>query len=129
MTFQSDTQPLCRYCGKPIKKHTTTVYFVKERTQYMVDSDHTRYIVGAPTEWGEAQRMVNERIVAVRRDTMYQRDRAIIGQASLWDEQSYEDEFFCNGSHAKKFAYVMARAGHATVAYDDSKKTVKGEQP
>ena len=128
MVFQSDTQPLCRYCGKPIKKHTSTVYFVKERSALMRDSVHTRHIVGSPTTKAEAQRMVNEQIVSVRRGTMYQLDPAIVGQVSLWDGVSYEDEFFCNGTHAQRFAYVMARTGQATVAYADAtKKTNKGE--
>lgn len=100
--------PLCRYCGKPIPKRTTTVHF--EKTQQDVDKHPMmkwwRYVVGQPTNKAEAQRLVNEPIVSIRR---HYADPNLIASVGIWDGESYVDPFFCNGQHAKDFAYVIAR--------------------
>ena len=44
-------------------------------------------------------------------------ERNAITFFSEWDGESYEDKFFCNGDHAKRFAYVMAGVGRVTVDY------------
>ena len=101
-------RPLCRYCGKPIPKRTTTVIF--EKTQEEVDrhpmSQGWRYVLGQPPTKEEAQRLVNETIVSVKR---HHADPSVISSAGIWDGESYVDPYFCNGQHAKDFAYMVAR--------------------
>ncbi|MBN9310849.1 MAG: hypothetical protein J0I99_00530 [Devosia sp.] len=105
-------QPYCRYCGKAIRKRTTTVYFVntqeeKERQDRV--SSYSKHVVGAPMTRAEAQLLVgNERIVSHRkRGTIIDGDR--IDRVTTWDGESYESQFFCTGDHAQRFAYAVLR--------------------
>lgn len=115
MAFKSKTQPLCRFCGKPIKKATVIVYFDRDF------GSMSRMVKGVrPKTQAEAQRHVNETIVAVRwnrpktikASEMTHRDQEIeprwIEQAYVWDGETYEDELFCNGDHARQFGYAAA---------------------
>lgn len=122
-------QPLCRYCGKKIAKRTRTVIF--GQTRYRPDDDHTIFREEKPASKAEAQRVLNQEVVSVRwyrtvplRDDWSRDPRDpghdFIEQATTWDGESYADSFFCNGEHAKRFAYVMAKAGHATQAYQEA---------
>lgn len=93
--------PLCHYCGGPIRKKTETVYF-KEAER--------------PKNKQEAQRLMNQQIVSVS----YWKEH--VHKVTTWDGESYVDPYFCNGSHANYFAYVMARAGHCTTKYNEALK-------
>lgn len=109
-------RPLCRYCGKPIAKRTTTVRFVE--TQEQADRDNkvgwtwTRSVVGSPSTKAEAQRLVNEEIVSVKRGAIrgggLKAD--LIASVGVWDGTSYADQFFCNGAHAQGFAYAVLQS-------------------
>lgn len=126
--FKSATQPLCRYCGDRIRKHAVTVYLKRERSEY--DRDHpgfSRHIYTAEPIKSKAdcEKQTNQTVIAVKwdrptisTDTGYARapDRDQIASFSEWDGESYIDQFFCNGDHAKRFAYVMARTGYQTQA-------------
>ncbi|GGB09131.1 hypothetical protein GCM10011491_41360 [Brucella endophytica] len=114
------SQPLCRYCGKKIAKKTETIYFGPEAAAHVTDfaSSRPEY----PTSKEEVQRLVNGQVVGVswsRGEDYYAKKAGcdFIFKASTWDGESYQDPFFCNGEHAKRFAYALARAGHATQAY------------
>lgn len=107
-------RPLCRYCGKPIAKRATTVYFEKAITQYMRDTGFSRHVLGQPTTKAEAQRLVNQEIVSVERH----HSEDAIYKVSVWDGESYVDEFFCNGTHAKDYAYMVAHNHPEIVTVD-----------
>jgi hypothetical protein len=103
MNTMSKLPPLCRYCGKPIAKKTTTVHFAGPR-----DARPEK-----PQSKAEVERITNGHVVAVRwsRGEDYYAKNAghdIIYQASLWDGESYVDPYFCNGDHARLFAYSCA---------------------
>lgn len=118
MPFKSDTQPLCRFCGKPIAKRTIRHYFGK-RPDYCRRSDWSVDHVEQPATMADAQRLINEQIVSVRRDR-----RRMISDVGAWDGESYVDEFFCKGECARRFGYAMARneQGFAAQPYWDALK-------
>ena len=119
MTIKSKTQPLCRYCGKPIAKRTESVNFNERPSR-----PDLRGI--KPLSRAEAQRLVNGKIVSVRWTVPKRLERGefeptgeprFISQVGLWDGESYVDEFFCNGDHAKSFGYSAAQKGMVTAAW------------
>jgi hypothetical protein len=123
------TRPLCRYCGKPIAKRAGRVTF-GSRENHRSDVGYVQWLEFAdkPTSREQAQRLVgNLQIISVKwerwedHDTWWRQENPRyepwIRSAGLWDGETYEDEFFCSGDHAKNFAYVMARAGKCTRAY------------
>lgn len=129
MAFKSLTQPLCRTCGKPIAKHTRSVWF--GRTGTGTGFDNGSYRREKPRSRAEAQAMFNEQITAVRwhravRDDERVPDEDYISDVYLWDGETYTDEFFHSGACATKFAYACARAGKATASYNDAIMARKG---
>ncbi len=109
MAFKSATQPLCRYCGAPIAKQTTSVVF-----PYGTDGK------SRPVDREAAQRVINERIISLRyTGSPGDSDRRVFS-VNVWDGESYEDEFFCKLIHAEHFARLYARAGKVTVAYNEA---------
>ncbi len=130
VSFTSTTQPLCRYCGKPIKKRTHTVFFGQgflnggERRGQYGFSDQ---IADKPRTKADAQRHSNYPIVSMSWHYAYTMGsdvgiRDYIDKVSVWDGISYEAEFFCTGEHAQRFAHVCARDGRATEAYNKAKR-------
>lgn len=119
-------RPLCRYCGKPIAKRTTHVKFVDELKLHMKSDTFIRYVIGHPMTKAEAQALVNEVVVSVKHTfNPWSSDHSeYVAEASLWDGESYVDEFFCNGSHAKLFAYSAAAGGRGTPEYWEAKGKV-----
>lgn len=115
--------PLCRYCGKEIAKRAWWTYLVTDPKAMEYSADRKKLVQVLPQTRTEAQKLFNEQIIAVKRDKRYldgfdgEPTDMGIDQVSLWDGESYVDEFFCTGTHAQKFAYVMARADHCTKAY------------
>lgn len=118
--------PLCRYCGEQLQKSTQTIYFRDralndyERHTNEGSSSFQGYVQVAtfPNTTAECQRLVNSgTVVSVR----YSQARGSgIGYCSVWDGESYKDEFFCTGDHARRFAYIVAREGRCTKAYNDA---------
>ena len=127
--FISDTQPLCRGCGRPIAKWTDS-YSVVEHRHYRPDGPaegraHVeRFGSGQrvidcpiPRSKGDCQRLVNETVVNVQY-SKGENDRFVV-RFSTWDGQSYQDEFFCTNNCAIALGYAMARKGWRLVARDD----------
>lgn len=118
--MSAPVQPLCRYCGKAIKKRTEMLWCYPEplRTHSTDNRGVTtplavpRHRVGVFRTQAELQAVCNERVVSIRRA-----EDGTIWQASTWDGESYVDEYFCNADHARQFAYLFARHGSATQAY------------
>jgi NAD(P)H-flavin reductase len=121
--FKSGTQPLCRYCGKLIGKHTESHYFGGR----MVGS-----ISHYPRNWAEAQKLVNAKIVAARysrydpdgyASTVGTPKHDYVSYVTTWDGESYRDQYFCGQPCAVRFAYLYAKDGHATSAYNKAHQT------
>lgn len=95
MTVRSATQPFCRCCGKPIPKTTDSVYFGQGK------------LPDKPTTKEEAQRLVNAKIISVRRWTFQGED--FIHSVGTWDGESYRDDTFCTVRCAEAFGRMAAR--------------------
>ena len=126
MTYKSHVQPLCRACGKPIKKETSKIFVyatpprtevpetsfkwengkhVEYETGKMIPLHVPRHVIGTPHNKAEAQRLVNEKIVSVE----YNRSDNVIDRVTVWDGESYVDKFFCSiTTCAVNYAYMMA---------------------
>lgn len=90
------SRPLCRYCGAPIAKQTSTHY---------PNNPHWRPGPDSPRTWADCQQLTNERVVSVRyfgtgADRHVQR-------YTTWDGASYVSPYFCRDEHAKRFAHVV----------------------
>lgn len=114
--------PLCRYCGKPIAKKTRSVFFGDDFATHARPDDMFTYRAERPRSKEEAQRLLNHQVVSVKwaRGEEYAAKQAgfdHITHATTWDGESYVDPYFCNGTHAKAFAYLHAKAGAATTTY------------
>lgn len=123
MTFKSDTQPFCRYCGKPIAKRVDTVYFGRKlhgRPEFPKTTAEARRLVNGTVVSCRWQRYVSnddpDRIPVYRTDG--EPDHDYVAWVGVWDGESYEDEFFCTQVDARRFAYLYARGGHATTDYN-----------
>ena len=121
MPFKSPTVPLCRTCGKPLKKWTTTVRF---GDRFRMSGDDKFKDVFPKTK-DEAQRYINDgKIVLTKymlKDSRPEGEQSLsnrrdflvkdyIREVSIWDGESYRDGFFCNNEHAMEYAYTMVRS-------------------
>ena len=109
---RSQTRPLCRCCGKSNGKWTET-HFVRD--PHTTTPIRPGEIVGDLRSKADCQRHANTAVVSVR----YWHDGRV-SHFSTWDGESWVDPFFCGGPCRDRFAYVMARAGHCTKAYNDA---------
>lgn len=99
--FTSATQPHCRCCGKPIKKHVVTHYFGVSR---VADSDWSRNHAEEAKTKADAQRYINHPIVSIRKG--YNGNVA----AGAWDGESYEgDGIFDSQQCAAAFGRMAAK--------------------
>lgn len=124
MAFKSGKQPLCRHCGGKIGKRTEIVYF--GRSEREVERNQGRS--EQPKNKAEAQRYVNGEIVSVRYShlaSINYRDQGsthvtvprYVDTATVWDGETYDDEFFCSNRHAVEFGYASARGGYVMDAW------------
>jgi hypothetical protein len=104
MIFESDTQPLCRCCGKPIRKYVRNVYLVDK--PMLARSGYSREVVGEARTRADCQKFTNGHVVSTTRSY---RNRELIGHFGEWDGRSYVDEFFCTGGCAQAFGYYAAK--------------------
>jgi ribosomal protein L32 len=104
MTFKSATQPFCRTCGKPIRKHTVAWFCgqsIERRDQF------SRTVAARPTTRAECQQLTNDRVISVSYSG--DGDRRHIFRFGTWDGESYDDEFFCTNACAISLAYASVR--------------------
>jgi len=122
----SKAPPLCRYCGGPLRKYTTTVYFKETPGPNDHKTAYSSYVYygdkGRPQTKAEAQRYINQQIVSTKRETTWSdaEDKRVdlgIAYVGVWDGERYYDDYFCNGDHARRFARVMAKNGRQTDAH------------
>lgn len=115
-------QPLCRHCGKPIAKHTESVYVRDPQG----GSPFSRAIEGPLYSKAECQERTNKQVISLRyyQKYDYETDSRVgpryVTSFNTWDGESYVDGSFCSGTCATKFAYLMARHGHCTKAYNEA---------
>lgn len=109
--FRSNSQPLCRYCGGKIGKWTRVVYL---RGHFCFRLRHddifSRSLDATADDIRHCRILTNQKVVAVKRGTYA--GQSCVVCFSEWDGESYRDEFFCNGDHARRFGYAAARAGY-----------------
>ena len=109
------SQPLCLWCGARIRKSTRTIRFKREPSQYdEVNKGWISYSYGPlPMTIAECQQRTNHKVVSVKRGDPWSagQDQGAIWSCSTWDGESYVDEYFCNGDHAKRFGYAAAAHG------------------
>lgn len=105
--FKSKTQPLCRCCGKAIKKRT--VAFIVDKhppgpNVHHTNSEFWRHVYSDPLPKTKAdcQRLTNLEVVSLRKHN------GDVVHFGAWDGESYDDEFFCTGGCAQRWGYVMA---------------------
>jgi hypothetical protein len=114
--------PLCRQCGKPIRKVTHEVRFGRAPCSAV----NGRSYVERPANREEAQRLLNPAVVSLRYSDLYNVDAAgatperpflkiahcerYVERATVWDGESYWDDLFCSSSCAEAFGRGMARA-------------------
>jgi len=145
--FKSKTQPLCRYCGALIKKHGESVYVYAEppRDQYVeeiqgfvggrmvktgerIQKIHVpRHVVGQPKTKSECQSLADRSFNHPVSVISISRSGEGIRRFNIWDGETYVDEFFCNGEHARRFGYETARTGMAMPAYNRAVKNREGK--
>lgn len=117
-------QPLCRYCGDPIRKRTRTVYLRERELQSHERShgDYARYlrVDVLPSTIDECRKLTNHQVVSIKRHR--DPERNAVSYFSEWDGESYTDEFFCNGEHARLFGYAAARKGMVMAAWQNAEK-------
>lgn len=102
--FHSKTQPLCRHCTRPILQ----VY--EEFACLPEGPPGERVIIGHPRTIEEARKLTNYEIIRFESYAKHAR-------MTVWDGESYNEEFFCGNSCAAAFGRLMAKTGRATQAY------------
>ncbi|AFO71600.1 hypothetical protein CcrSwift_gp241 [Caulobacter phage CcrSwift] len=113
MIFSSKTQPHCRCCAKPIKKHTRRHYFGSREAK---DNGWSLDRIETPMSEDELRRLVNGHIVSfawshdVTYDANYKavRKKTHIAWANVWDGETYEDGYFCTLRCAAAFGSMVA---------------------
>jgi hypothetical protein len=113
MTYKSPKQPHCLWCGTRIAKATTRHNVV---TPAMWRQSFREAYASMPKTIADCHKLTNEKVVSV--DYQYEQDynfertgRRVVHSYSTWDGESYQDEFFCNGDHARQFGYAAAIHG------------------
>lgn len=105
--FKSSVQPLCRMCGRPIRKRTESLYFGRNPELDPLPG----YSSARPTSWEEAQKHSNLQVISVK----WHSDRSYIWGVGLWDGKSWDDEFFCTARCAVQMGYSAAAEPHRLV--------------
>jgi hypothetical protein len=118
MIFKSAIQPLCRSCGKPIRKHTETVYPRGDKVMGTA-------VPSTLYSKADCQALTNKQVVSVSYHQGYDFDDKPTGERwvwafSTWDGESYVDRFFCGGPCRDRFAYACARIGKVLAPYNEA---------
>jgi hypothetical protein len=113
VAYKSATQPHCLWCSKRIAKHTTRHNVV---TPAMGNQSFDEAYASRPKTITDCQKLTNEKVVSVdyqyETDDNYERTgRRVVHSYNTWDGESYQDQYFCNGEHARWFGYAAAEHG------------------
>jgi len=115
------TQPYCRWCGKAIAKRSKIVW-VAEEPQSEPRPGHVYTGKGHRLRSkAECQPYTNQTILSVKYMEERDDDNRVIGRYvwsfTVWDGETYIDQYFCNGEHARFFGYAMAKKGWGTMEF------------
>jgi hypothetical protein len=111
----SSAPPLCRYCGKPLAKRTSS--------HYVKNDKYGEPFIDSPKTKADCQKLTNETVISVAyhkrlRDGSGARH---VWHYSTWDGESYESVygagFFCTQVCAVHFANLHAKEGQSTSVY------------
>lgn len=129
--FKSATPVHCRYCGKGIRKWTTTVYIKDAPSKYDGQHSYCRYVyVGAAKlkNKAECQRHSNHQVVSLKYSHPTQDGDRIPGASYVcsfaeWDGESWHDPYFCGAKCAEGMAYsiLAIQPAWGTEAYRKAK--------
>jgi hypothetical protein len=101
--------PLCRYCGKPLAKHTVPHWIGRDDPDPPICKEECQ------------QRAGNLQVVSVRYGGSWHGNPDVrqVEFYSTWDGESYlrVAGHFCTNDHAIRFAGLFAREGKATSDY------------
>lgn len=107
-------QPLCRLCGKPIRRSVRWLRFGEHtERRYAWENSFTE----KPATKAEAARFDNGQIISIR----WSHDRAYIKQATVWNGE-YVSPYFCKDECARRFGHFALEQGFdiQTQAYFDA---------
>lgn len=124
---QSITQPLCRCCGKPIPKHTETV-FVRDPgcpEHQMVPGA----VAGPLHSKDECRERTSQIVINVRFFADHVKYRRRVSYFTTWDGVSYADQFFCSGPCRDLFAYACASDGRCLPPYNAAMRRLRDIEP
>lgn len=101
--------PRCVYCDAPIRKRTSHVWLYARGGAPAWPHEFSRVVEvdELPKTWVECQALTNGTVMSVRRTS----NGRAIDCFTEWNGTAYVDKFFCNGSHARAFAYACANGG------------------
>jgi hypothetical protein len=113
MAVKLKKQPHCRWCGKAIAKHTES-HFIKN---WGVSAFTTNQLVTRE----DCTMLTNLLVLSVKYhyETIdgERTGRRTVMSYNTWDGESYVDEYFCSGEHAKSMGYAAAMKGWSTHKY------------
>lgn len=122
MSVKLKKQPYCRWCGKPIAKRTTNHCLWKFGTG--VDYNN-------PVTLDDCRKKTNEQVVSVKysyytdEEGNTSKTMRSVYSYNTWDGESYVDEYFCNGQHARNLGYAAAAKGWNTHNYREARDKCK----
>jgi hypothetical protein len=118
------SQPLCRYCGKPIAKASRQVWLVTGRPLTKAEKQSApeigRYVatLALPNSRDQCRKFTDGAVLSISRATWA--PGGGIDTFTEWDRHSYADPYFCCAGHAKQMGYAVAARGEATEAYEQA---------
>jgi len=131
--MKSNTQPYCRWCGKPLRKDTEWHYRGADRAN-KANRLHSK---------ADCQRQVNQKVISVKYHQDYDDWRGpshgepvgerYVYSFSTWDGESYEAAdytgFFCSNLCAFRLGVSAARDHHlASPDYNERIKAINAKK-
>lgn len=115
--FKSSTPVFCRWCGKPLRKWTTTVYVKRQRSEYDGSYGRCVYPSELPRTIDDCRKLSNQHVVSVKREKKYDADAGeskptgFIDSFAEWDGESYNAVrgFFCTNDCAMDLGAAATR--------------------
>lgn len=129
MNITPKGEPLCRWCGRALRKRTTCAFVVNSPENFGEDDDIIRHVQGPVADRTAAQWLTNDQVVAVR----YRRPDHEGGLSTFttWDGESYRAvlRFFCKNECAMAMGrYAVERLGASSERYIEAMTLRRAKQ-